>query len=100
MKYNVELLTDGRVQPQEIYGQGRTLSPDFAATVERLIENPNALYIAHRIDGPNIPAAFPDRTREFFNIVEARGKRVIPIETILESDGAPLFYIYTVRPLE
>lgn len=100
MKYNVELLTDGRVQPQEIYGQGRTLSPDFAATVERLIEDPNALYIAHRIEGPNVPAAFPDRTREFFAIVEARGKRVIPIKTIMESDGAPLFYVYTVRPRE
>lgn len=100
IKYNVELLTAGRVQPQEIYGQGRTLSPDFAATVERLIQDPNALYIAHRIDGPNIPAAFPDRTREFFSIVQAHGKRLIPIKTIMESDGAPLFYVYTVRDPE
>jgi hypothetical protein len=100
MKYNIELLTAGRVRPQEIYGQGRTLSPDFAATVERLIEDPNALYITHRFDGPNIPAAYPDRTIEFLRIAEARGKRVIPIKTILERDGAPLFLIYTVRPRE
>jgi hypothetical protein len=100
IKYNVELLTDGRVQPQEIYGQGRTLSPDFAATIERLIQDPNALYIAHRIDGPNIPAAYPDRTREFISIVESHGKRLIPIKTIMEGDGAPLFYVYTVRDPE
>jgi 4-amino-4-deoxy-L-arabinose transferase-like glycosyltransferase len=100
LKYNVELLTAGRVRPQEIYGQGRTLSPDFAATVERLLADPSALYITHRFDGPNAPAAYPDRTREFFRIVEAHGKRVVPIKTIMESDGAPLFYVYTVRDRE
>ena len=100
MKYNVELLTAGRVQPQEIYGQGRTLSPDFGATVERLIDDPNALFLAHRFEGPNIPAAYPDRTVEFFRIVEARGKRVVPIQAILEGDGAPLFYLYVVRNKE
>lgn len=100
MKYNVELLTAGRVRPQEIYGQGRTLSPDFAATVDRLLDDPSAVYITHRFDGPNVPAAYPDRTREFFRLVEARGKRVVPLQTILEGDGAPLFYVYMVRDRE
>ncbi len=100
MKYNVELLTAGRVQPQEIYGQGRVLSSDFGATVERLIADPNAVFLTHRFEGPNIPAAYPDRSREFFRIVEAHGKQVVPIQAILESDGAPLFYLYVVKDRE
>ena len=100
MKYNVELLTDGRVQPQEIYGQGPALPADFAATIERLIADPDTLYIAHRFEGPNAPAAYPNRMAEFFRVVEANNKRVIPIKTIVEGDGAPLFYVYTVRDKE
>lgn len=97
MKYNVELLTDGRVQPQEIYGQGPNLPPDFLHTLDTLFADPNAVYIAHRIDGVNPPAAYPDRTRVFLQHVADRGKRVVPVKVIAEPGGAPLFYIYTVR---
>ena len=97
MKYNVELLTDGRVQPQEIFGQGPKPPPDYLQTLDALFADPDAVYIAHRIDGDNPPAAYPDRTRIFLQHVEERGKRVVPIKTIAEPGGAPLFYIYTVR---
>lgn len=97
MKYNVELLTRGQVQPQEIYGQGPNLPPDYLQTLDTLFANPNAVYITHRIDGINPPAAYPDRTRIFLQHVEDRGKRVVPVKVIAEPGGAPLFYIYTVR---
>jgi hypothetical protein len=97
MKYNVELLTAGRVQPQEIYGQGPNPPPDYVQTLDALLDDPDAVYITHRIDGVNPPAAYPDRTRIFLQLVEERGKRVVPIKTIAEPGGAPLFYIYTVR---
>ncbi len=97
MKYNVELLTDGRVQPQEIFGQGPDLPPDYLQTLDALFANPNAIYITHRIDGVNPPAAYPDRTRVFQQYVEEHGKRIVPVKTITEPGGAPLFYIYTVR---
>ena len=97
MKYNVELLTDGRVQPQEIYGQGPNPPPDYLQTLDALFADPDAVYITHRIDGDNPPAAYPDRTRIFLQHVAERGKRIVPIKTIAEPGGAPLFYIYTVR---
>jgi hypothetical protein len=97
MKYNVELLTDGRVQPQEIFGQGPNPPPDFLQTLDTLFADPDAIYIAHRIDGVNPPAAYPDRARLFLQHVEERGKRIVTVKTIAEPGGAPLFYIYTVR---
>ena len=97
MKYNIELLTDGRVQPQDIYGQGPNSPPDYLQTLDALFANPNTIYITHRIDGENPPAAYPDRTRIFLQHVEERGKRIVPVKTITEPGGAPLFYIYTVR---
>jgi hypothetical protein len=97
MKYNVQLLTEGRVNPQEIYGQGKTAPPDFTATLDRLFADPNAVYLAHRHEGVNIPAAYPDRTEVFLRHAEARGKRVVPIKVIHEPGGAPLFYLYSIR---
>ncbi len=97
MRHNVQLLTGGRVEPQEIYGQGRALPADFTATLDRLFADPNAVYLAHRPDGDNIPAAYPDRARAFRQHAEARGKRVVPIKIINEPGGVPLFYLYTVR---
>jgi hypothetical protein len=97
MKYNIELLTAGRVEPQEIYGQGRALPSDFNATLDRLFADPTVVFLAHRADGPNIPAAYPDRTLAFLQYAEARGKRVVPVKVFNEPGGTPLFYIYTVR---
>ncbi len=97
MKYGVQLLTAGRVDPQEIYGQGRPLPPDYRATLDRLFADPDNVYLAHRADGDNPPAAYPDRTRVFLEHAEARGKSVVPVKIIYEPGGVPLFYLYTVR---
>ena len=97
MKYGVQLLTAGRVDPQEIYGQGRALPPDYLATLDRLFADPTNVYLAHRADGDNPPAAYPDRTTIFLEHAAARGKRVVPVKIIYEPGGVPLFYLYTVR---
>lgn len=97
MKYNIQLLTDGRVDPQEIYGQGRALPPDFKTTLDRLFADPTTVFLAHRADGQNIPAAYPDRTLAFLQYVEASGKRVVPVKVFNEPGNTPLFYLYTVR---
>lgn len=97
MKYSVQLLTAGRVDPQEIYGQGATLPPDYLATLDRLFADPTNVYLAHRADGDNPPAAYPDRTKVFLEHAAARGKKVVPVKIIYEPEGVPLFYLYTVR---
>lgn len=97
MKYGVQLLTAGRVDPQEIYGQGRPLPLDYRATLDRLFADPTNVYLAHRADGDNPPAAYPDRTKIFLEHAAARGKIVVPVKIINEPGGVPLFYLYTVR---
>jgi hypothetical protein len=97
MKYSVQLLTAGRVDPQEIYGQGKPLPPDYRATLDLLFADPTNVYITHRADGANPPAAYPDRTTVFLEHAAARGKQVVPVKIINEPGGVPLFYVYTVR---
>lgn len=97
MKYNVELLTLGRVHPQEIYGQSSAPPPDFVATLDALFRDPQAVFIAHRDDGPGIPTAYPGRVAVFKQLAASQGKVVVPLKVINESGGAPLFYVYSVR---
>jgi hypothetical protein len=97
MKYNLQLLTDGRVNPQEVYGKTTDLPPDFDATLTKLFAAPSVLYLAHRIDGEGVPAANPAPAREFLRLAAAQGKVVVPLKVIYESGGAPLFYVYFVR---
>ena len=97
MKYSVQLLTAGRVDPQEIYGQGKPLPPDYRDTLDRLFADPTNVYLTHRADGDNPPAAYPDRTRIFLEHAAARGKQAVPVKVINEPGGVPLFYVYTVR---
>ncbi|MGN6812366.1 MAG: hypothetical protein ACTHMP_15975 [Thermomicrobiales bacterium] len=97
MKYNLQLLTAGRVNPQEVYGKTTDLPPNFDATLTRLFADPSVLYLAHRIDGEGVPAANPAPAREFLRLAAAQGKVVVPLKVIYESGGAPLFYVYFVR---
>jgi hypothetical protein len=97
MKYNLQLLTAGRVNPREVYGTTTDLPPDFDATLNSLFNDPSVLYLAHRIDGDGVPAANPAPAREFLRFAAARGKVVVPLKVIYESGGAPLFYVYFVR---
>lgn len=97
MKYNVQLLTLGRVNPREIYGQTDTPPPSFLTTLDTLFQNPDAVYIAHRDEGPSIPTAYPGRVAAFKQRAAAEGKIVVPLKVIFESGGAPLFYVYSVR---
>ena len=98
MKYNVQLLTAGRVDPQEIYGQSPTPPPSFYAALDRLLDDPDAVYLAHRDEeGLGIPSAYHGRVAEFRRLAEERGKKVVDLKVIYESGGAPLFYVYTVR---
>lgn len=97
MKYNVQLLTLGRVNPREIYGQTIAPPPSYYTTLDTLFRDPDAVYIAHRDEGPGIPTAYPGRVAAFKERAAAAGKVVVPLKVIYESGGAPLFYVYSVR---
>lgn len=99
MKYNVQLLTAGRVDPQEIYGQTADPPASFYEALAANLDNPYTVYLAHREEGLNAPAT-RDRSRvaDFRRFVEARGKRVEVVKTIFERDGTtPIFYVYAIR---
>lgn len=106
MKHNIELLTHGRVQPQELYGQTRQPPPEFYARLEALLSDPATVYIAHRDSEPSNPAAYPGRVAELRRLANARGKDLIVLKVInqgqvqdpaLGGSGGPLFYVYVAR---
>jgi dolichyl-phosphate-mannose-protein mannosyltransferase len=97
MKYNVQLLTHGRVDPREIYGQEPTPPPSFYAALDRLLDDPDAIYIAHRDEGLGIPSAYPGRVAEFKRLAQERGKDVVPLKVIYEPGQVPLYYVYVAR---
>lgn len=104
MKYNVQLLTRGRVEPREIYGQAPRDTPpaEYAATIERLLDEPRAVYLAHRHLGPSAPVAYAGRIELLERLAAARGKQVVTLAVVCEGLGGcetsgPLFYVYAVR---
>ncbi len=106
MKHNVELLTHGRVQPREIYGQTQDPPDSFYHTLDRLLDDPETIYIAHRDGEPSNPAAYRGRVAEFKRLAAERGKDVIVLKHINQGQvlnpkfggsGGPLFYVYVAR---
>lgn len=106
MKHNIELLTQGRVQPQEIYGQSRQPPPSFYADLDRLLSDPTTVYIAHRDTPDSNPTAYRGRVEELRLLADARGKDLVVLKVInqgrvlnsaLGGSGGPLFYVYVAR---
>jgi len=94
LEKNTFVLTDGRVQPIEIFGYSPEPDEGFSERV-----------IASLCDGCafiNVDAAYAVFPREsvFRQVVAEAGYRVADEETVLfrERSGQPAFYIYRVRP--
>ncbi|HEU5422411.1 MAG TPA: hypothetical protein VFU72_02625, partial [Nitrolancea sp.] len=91
-KYNLEIISDGRVVPQEIYGATYEPGPDFEAAVRRALADPNAVFIAH-VEGSE---SFP-RLDAFRRIVAESGRQLVLVRTDKELSGRPAYYEFRVK---
>ena len=90
-KYNVMILTQGRVEPLEIYGSTYDPGPDFEAALRAALATSNPVFIAHTEEG----SAYP-RLDAFRRIAAQQGKTVTLEQTFSQLDGKPVYYLFTV----
>ena len=93
LKYNVMILTDGRVQPLEIYGSTYEAGPDFENALRAALATPSPVFISHTEEG----SAFP-RLDDFKRIASESGKTVTLAQVFKQLDGKPVYYLFTVTP--
>ena len=90
-KYNVVILTQGRVEPLEIYGSTYDPGPDFEAALRAALATSHPIFIAHTAEG----SAYP-RLDAFKRIAAEQGKTVTLEKTFNQLDGKPVYYLFTV----
>jgi hypothetical protein len=85
-------LTAGRVQPVEVFGYASLAapSPGYAAQMNRLLDNPDTIYLAH------VPehAVFRDRVNALADLAAQRGLTLREQAYFRERDGSPLIIVY------
>ncbi len=89
IRYNVELVTQGRVRPQEVFGYTPEPDPGFATRLP--LDTPEQRYIFHGEDY----TAF-NRLGAFEDAVRQAGKTARLEETFYERSGTPIYLLYSV----
>lgn len=92
IKYNVQLLTQGRVNPLEIFQYQPEPDALFAQWLREAVARPEQLYLFHSPEH----TAFP-RFDQFHRTVGQLGKDTHLETTFRERDGTPAYLVYTVR---
>lgn len=90
---NVMILTEGRVEPIEIYGQSLELGAAFEASLDEALATENPVFISQT----EVSSAFP-RLDRFRELVEARGGEVILERVFAQRNGVPAYYLFRVEP--
>jgi hypothetical protein len=91
-KYPIMILTEGRVEPLEIFGSSYEPGPDFEAALREALEEPTPVFISHDEEA----SAFP-RLNAFRRIVADSGRQIVRQETIQQLDGKRVFYIFHIQ---
>ncbi|MBX3001555.1 MAG: hypothetical protein KF893_23740 [Caldilineaceae bacterium] len=91
----VRYLSEGTVQPIEIFGYGSLTEPDadYARQLDAFLANPDNVYLL-RAPAQTI---FQGRRQIFFERVEGLGKDAFLEQTFAQRDGVPLFELWRVR---
>jgi len=88
----IRYLTAGRVQPTEVFGYTSLGAPDpgFAARMNKLLDNPSNIYLAH------VPeqTVFRDRVNALADLAAQRGLTLREQAHFRERDGTPLIIVY------
>lgn len=92
----VRYLSEGTVQPIEIFGYGSLSAPDadFVDRLDPFLANADNVYLL-RAPGQTV---FEGRREIFFVRIEALGKEAILERTFTQRDGAPLFELWRATP--
>ena len=88
----VRFLTAGRVQPIEVFGYDSFDAPDpnFAERINRLLDNPDNLYLAHLSEH----TVFRERVNTLADLASQRGLTLRQRAIYAERDGTPIIIMY------
>jgi hypothetical protein len=87
----VEMLTRGRVQPEEIFGYTWEPDPGFADRLEAALDRPGAIFVFHFEQETIFP-----RREQFEARVRERGWTAEQMRVVSRRDGAPVFEVVRV----
>ena len=90
---NIQILTLGRVNPEEIYGFGKQSTDVFVGEVRKYLANPDNVYLFHSAE----KAVFP-RQEAFLAEAARMGKTVTVDKVFYQQDGV-LVYLLSVGAL-
>jgi hypothetical protein len=93
VRTNVQLLTEGRVTPQELYSLSLEPGGAFDAAIAATLRQPQPLFIAQTAPGGDAP-----RLARFQQLVAAAGRQLAPVEVFVGRDAAPAYDVYRVLP--
>jgi hypothetical protein len=93
VRANVQLLTAGRVTPQELYGLSLEPGGEFDAAIAAALRQPEPLFIAQTAPGGDAA-----RLARFQQLVAEAGRQVAPMVVFVGRDAAPAYDVYRVLP--
>lgn len=92
IKYSVQLSTQGRVNPVEIFGYESEPSLAFYHRLYRYLVDPDRLYLLHASGFEVFPYG-----EAFLSLAGRLGKEAVLQQAIAQRDGTPIYQVYFVR---
>ncbi|HVB65178.1 MAG TPA: glycosyltransferase family 39 protein [Nitrolancea sp.] len=91
-KYNIMIITQGQVEPLEIYGSTYEPGPDFNDALRAALATSAPIFISHTAEGSSVP-----RLDDFKRIVAESGRTLTLDKTFKQLDGKPVYYVFSVK---
>ncbi|MBI2303186.1 MAG: glycosyltransferase family 39 protein [Chloroflexi bacterium] len=92
IKANIQILTQGKVNPQEIFQYTPQANDAFRDWLYGALHNPDNLYLFHTPEATVYP-----RFEAFRDLAVKLGNQVHLEATVRERDGTPLYLVYSAR---
>lgn len=92
MKTNLQILTQGRVNPVEIFQYEREPKPAFFDWLYGALTQRETLYLFHSDDTTVYP-----RFDAFRELAQRLGKKVVLVESVAQRDGKVIYLVYSAK---
>jgi len=89
---NIQFLTQGRVNPEDIFGFGPQGRDVFRGEIRKYLADPNNLYLFHSKESTVYP-----RLDVFLEEAEKMGRRVVVEEAFRQQDGVLVYLLVSAR---
>ncbi|MBI4759177.1 MAG: glycosyltransferase family 39 protein [Chloroflexi bacterium] len=89
---SVQVITQGRVNPQELYGFQETPGPDFQRRLSEVLADPDNIYLFHGAGSVVYP-----RSEAFLQAVRAIGKQVKTEQAFFSRSGELIYVAMSVQ---